>query len=343
MATRMWRRCWWTGIVVALLSGCAQVWPQTTLDPRGDVAWIIQDVLILVLVFAVLIFVAVEGALLYAVLRFRRRREDEIPVQTHGHTKLEIVWTIIPAIIIFILAVPTVGTVFATQRLPSERNPLNITVVGHQWWWEFRYPDLGIVTANEVHVPVGQTVVFTLESADVIHSFWVPGAGAKRDVVPRHKNTIWWTAYQPGEYYGQCAEYCGTSHADMRLRYFAQPPEEFAAWVAWQKRPAVEPAPGTLAERGKAVFLNPANQCLACHTVQGTIAQGKQGPDLTHFGSRTTLGSAILDNTPENLKRWIRKPSEFKPRTIMKQIEPAMARLSDDDMNALVAYLGSLR
>jgi cytochrome c oxidase subunit 2 len=192
-------------------------------------------------------------------------------------------------------------------------------------------------------VPVGRTVVFTLESADVIHSFWVPRMGAKRDVVPKHKNTIWWTAFEPGEYYGQCAEFCGTSHADMRLRYFARTPAEFDAWVREQQRPAVEPPPGTLAARGKAVFLNPANQCLACHTVQGTIAQGKQGPDLTHLGSRTTLASAMLENTPQNLEAWIRKPSAFKPRTIMKQIEPAMARLSEEDMRALVAYLGSLR
>jgi cytochrome c oxidase subunit 2 len=312
--------------------GCEQS-PQTTITPVTDFGREINSLYLLVTVLAAFVFITVEGALLYAVFRFRARPGDGQPRQIHGNTRLEIAWTLAPALILVVIAVPTIRTIFATQTEPPP-NALRVRVIGHQWWWEFQYPDLGIVTANELHLPTGRPVALSLESADVIHSFWVPKLGGKRDAIPNRVNHLWFTIDEPGVYLGQCAEYCGTQHANMRMRVIVQTPAEFEQWVQAQK---TVPQPTTAeAQQGAQLFARSA--CVGCHTVAGTPAQGKQGPDLTHVGSRTTLAAGIIPNTPENLARWLKDPQAIKPGNKM----PTLG-LSDADIRLLVAYLTSLK
>ncbi|MBI3979959.1 MAG: cytochrome c oxidase subunit II [Chloroflexi bacterium] len=325
-------------LLAAILGACgpthAEQYPQTIFTPRGDFAWMIQDLFSLILIMAAVVFVAVEGILLYAMLRFRRRAGQGVPPQIHGNSRLEIAWTIAPAVVLAVIAVPTVQTIFAGAAIPTE-DVLQVRVVGHQWWWEFQLPDQKIVTANELHIPVGQKVVYTLESADVIHSFWIPALGGKRDVVTGHVNQIWYVAGEAGDFPGQCAEFCGLSHANMRLRVIAEPREQWEAWVRQMQAPGIAPGTGTPEALGQQVFLRSA--CVGCHTVAGTTAQGKVGPDLTHFGNRRILG-AMVDNTPENLARWLKDPPGVKPGNKMPNLN-----LSDADVKALVAYLLSLK
>jgi cytochrome c oxidase subunit 2 len=278
----------------------------------------------------------VEGFLLYTIIRYRRRSENELPSQVHGNTRLEVAWTIIPSIVLLIIAVPTIGTIFASDTVPP--NAMPVKVIGHQWWWEFEYPSLGIKTANELHLPLGQTVAFEMESKDVIHSFWFPRMGGKMDVVPTRKNHMWFTPKETGEFYGQCVEFCGTQHANMRMRLFVQTPQEFQAWVEQQRREAAPPPSGLVAQ-GAEAFQNPANYCIVCHTVRGTNARGIIGPDLTHVGSRKTIAAGMLDNTPEEMARWIRDPQGVKIGNKMVLPRPP----SDQDLAAIVAYLQSLK
>ncbi|MBI4495237.1 MAG: cytochrome c oxidase subunit II [Chloroflexi bacterium] len=319
----------------AVLSGCLGMGegPQTTIVPFSDHAQRIQDLYVLVFWMAAGVFVVVEAALVYATLRYRRRPDDVLPPQVHGNTRLEVAWTIAPAVVLFVIAIPTIQAIFAAATPPGS-DGLEIVVTGHQWWWELEYPDAQVVTANEVHIPVGRPISFTLKSADVIHSFWVPRLGGKMDVVPGHTNHLYLTAYQAGTYLGQCVEFCGLQHANMKLRLIAHTPEEFDAWVQSQQAPPSQAA--GKAQEGAQVFARSA--CVGCHTVAGTPAQGKIGPNLTHVGSRTSLAGAVLDNTPENLARWLRDPQEVKPGNQMPNLH-----LSDVDIEALVAYLESLK
>jgi cytochrome c oxidase subunit 2 len=201
-----------------------------------------------------------------------------------------------------------------------------------QWWWEFRYPQLGLVTANELHVPAGRAVALRLEGPDVIHSFWVPQLGGKRDVVPGRVNQITFVPETPGEYLGQCAEFCGASHANMRMRVIVLAPDAFERWVAGQQAPAVEPS-GPAAE-GKAIYARSA--CAGCHTIRG-VSAGVIAPDLTHFGSRSTLAAGLFPNTPEHVAAWLLNPPALKPGAKM----PALG-LTPADARAVAAYLVSL-
>jgi cytochrome c oxidase subunit 2 len=327
--------------LAAIAGGCTQ-WadprlPQTTVFPASDYGEMIQNLYVLIFWMAVAVFVGVEGFLIYAIVRYRRRREDELPSQVHGNTRLEVAWTIIPSIVLLIIAVPTIGTIFASDAVPPGATQY-VKVIGHQWWWEFQYPDLGVVTANELHLPVNETVRFEMESKDVIHSFWFPRMGGKMDVVPTRKNHMWFTPKETGEFYGQCVEFCGTQHANMRMRLYVHTPQEFQAWVQQQRAPAAVPTSG-LAAQGAEAFQNPVNFCVACHTVRGTSAQGTIGPDLTHIGSRKTLASGMLDNTPEEMARWIRDPQGVKINNKMVLPRPP----SDQDLAAIVAYLQTLK
>lgn len=321
--------------VLGLADGAMAQVPQSVFAPAGPVAKTQLNLLSLTLWIAIGIFVVVGSILLYTVFRFRARPGDPIPKQIEGNTKLEVIWTVIPVIILAVIAVPTVRDAFELASPPTD-DVLNVRVVGYQWWWSFEYPDLGIVTANELRVPVGQVVNLTLESNDVIHSFWVPRLAGKMDVIPNRINTMWFTAEEPGVYYGQCAEFCGTSHANMRFRVIAQPVDEFNAWV--EGRQAVEtfsPA-NDLVARGQQIFES-SGTCFACHAVDGTAATGRVGPDLTDFASRTSLAAGMLANTPENLARWLRDPQAVKPGALMPRLN-----LSDGDIEALTAFLYSL-
>ncbi len=342
-------------------AACSTELPQNSLNPAGPEARKIDDLWWLVFWIAVVIFVLVESALIYAAFRFRRRRNSDDRVrQVHGNTRLEVLWTIIPVVILAIIAVPTLSTIFDLRREPGpEENALEINVIGHQWWWEFEYPEYGIETANELHIPEDRTVYLSLTSADVIHSFWVPQLNGKRDAVPGRVNHLTIIADEPGTYLGQCAEFCGLAHADMRHRVYAHTADDFDAWVAEQQEPAFEPQEG-LAGQGWQIF---EIVCTACHNVRGTSAQVTRtmtaddggvtrgfavslAPDLTHFGSRTTFGGASFENTADHLRAWLANPADLKPMT-PELNDPAEGRilgmpnfgLEADEIDALISLL----
>ena len=285
------------------------------------------------------IAVVVGGLLVYAVIKFRQRGEDDTePAQVYGSTRIELAWTVVPVIIVVVLFLTTARFIFAIQDNPHTKDSLDVTVVGHQFWWEFRYPKYGIVTANELHVPLSDpnhpTATFLkLLSADVIHSFWVPQLAGKTDAIPNHVNNMWIDPHVPGTYVGQCGQFCGTQHAKMLLRVYVDTPQQFAAWVANQQMPA--PSTETVAA-GKQVFETQA--CINCHAIKGTVGNGRFGPDLTHFGGRDTLASGAIPNTPENLKAWIANPNDLKPGALM----PAM-QLDATQLNQVTAYLSTLK
>ncbi len=310
------------------VAGCGGPFPQTTLAPRSDLGVTVDKLFASIFWWAVVVFVIVEGLLLFVIIRYRHRAGGAKPSALHGHTALEIGWTLAPALILVFIAVPTMRTIFATAARAPE-GAVRVEVIGHQWWWEFRYPDLGVVTANEMHLPRGKPVQLEMTSADVIHSFWAPGLGGKRDLTPGRVTRIAFTADSVGEVAGQCAEFCGASHANMRLRVFVQSDSAFGAWVARQREPAAVPAPPAFAH----------GACIACHTIAGVPqARGTVGPNLTHVGSRATLAGATLPNTAEWLRRWIADAPSLKPGSLM----PAMP-LPEDQLAALVAYLQSLQ
>ncbi len=321
-----------------LLAGCTrQEYPQSSLHPTSDYSGWIQHLNVILIVWVVIIFVIVQGLLIVAVVKFRARPDAPPPRHVHGHTGLEIAWTIAPAIILALVAVPTVLTIWKTQTLPPGQ-PLKVKVVGHQWWWEFQYPDLGITTASEMHVPLQQTVVVDIESADVIHSFWFPAVAGKRDAVPGHTNHIWFTPDSLGTFPGQCAEFCGLSHANMRMKLMVETREDFDRWVADQKQAPAEPDSTTLAGEGKRIYAQAA--CIACHTVEG-VSAGVIGPNLSHIGSRTTLAGGLFPNTPDEMARWIADAPGRKPGAIMFPL--AQLGITQDQIPAIVAYLQSLK
>jgi len=318
-----------------LLAACAKKAPQSTLEPKGDVARRIANLINPVFVVAAVVFVLVQGLIIFAVIKFRAKPDSPEPAQIHGNTRLEVGWTLLPALILLAVAVPTIKTIFDLAKKPA--NPVNVTVVARQFWWEFRYTDLGVVTANELRMPAGRPVQLTLNSIDVIHSFWIPPLGGKTDVVPGRSNTMHLTADKPGEYLGQCTEFCGASHANMRAKAIAMPPAEFDAWVAGQKAAAATPAEGTLAAEGLATFQG--RGCAGCHTVQG-VSNGVIGPNLTHFASRTSFAGSIFDRTDPNLRKWLSDPRGVKPGNAM--VIPG-GPLKPDEITKLIAYLNSLQ
>ncbi len=317
--------------------------PQLTpsiLAPASTPAKEIFGLSLFVLLITGTIFVVVGGLLAYALIRFRARGADDAqhePAQVYGSTQVELAWTVIPVLIVVVLFLTTARIIFAVQNAPRPKSALDVTVVGHQFWWEFRYPKLGIVTANELHIPVSTPVsdaptYLRLLSADVDHSFWVPQLGGKTDLIPNHPNEMWFDPRETGLYLGQCAQFCGVEHAKMLLRVYVDTPEQFDAWVKNQQKPGAQHA--AVAE-GRHIFETQA--CMNCHTVTGTAAQGTFGPDLTHLMSRATIASGAVENTPANLRAWIQDPNQYKPGALM----PAM-QLSDQQIDQLVAYLTTL-
>jgi cytochrome c oxidase subunit II len=283
------------------------------------------------------IFVVVFALLVYALVRFRSQNSSRTePAQIYGSTQVELAWTVIPVLIVVALFLAATRVILAVQNAPHPRNALEVTVIGHQYWWEYRYPGLNIVTANELHVPISDpahpTPTFlTLLSADTDHSFWVPRLGGKTDLIPNHPNHMWIDPHETGLFLGQCAQYCGTQHAKMLLRVYVQSREEFDRWVHEQQQ-----TPQAGASVGERVFRSTA--CVNCHTVSGTPAKGKFGPDLTHLITRDTIAAGAAPNTPERLRLWIKNPDAIKPGSKM----PAMG-LSDHDLDAVTAYLETLR
>src|SRR5882672_3440196 len=309
-------------------------------DPRSTPAESIRHLSYFVLGITGVIFLVVFSLLSYVVMRFRNRVTDSNrePAQVYGSTQIELAWTIIPILIVVVLFLATARVIHAIQDAPKPAGAVEVTAIGHQFWWEFRYPKLGIVTANELHVPVSDAAYPTptflkLLSADTDHSFWIPQLAGKTDLIPNHPNETWVDPHETGLFLGQCAQYCGTQHAKMLLRVSVDGPEDFAAWVSAQQKSAVE---DTGAIAGRRVF--ESNACMNCHAVGGTAADGRFGPDLTHLMSRTTIAAGAAKNTHDNLRLWIQDPSAIKPGSL----KPAM-KLSDADLDAVVSYMETLR
>jgi cytochrome c oxidase subunit 2 len=379
----------------AALAACSSRVPNTTLSPQTEFGRDIDELFDILLIGGVTVLVLVMVALLFVVVRYRHREGAPEPKAIHGSAILEIVWTLIPAVILAFIAVPTVRTIFRTQA-EAGPNALQVEVVGHQWWWEFRYPQYGVVTANELYLPVGRTVDFALMTADVLHSFWIPQLGGKRDLVSNDTNHVWFTPERAFAWNGFCAEYCGSSHANMRFRVFTVRPEDFERWIAHQKSPpffglrgtapgeaadtgaaapaplpqastpefgvdsmpdhvrATTPIPAGLsmanvpgdAERGAQLFMRATPMpCAACHTIQG-VASGIVGPNLTHVGSRTSIGAGLFPNDARHLALWIKNSPAMKPGSKM----PAFGKgaqvpigLDDQQIADLATYLLSLK
>lgn len=311
-------------------------------SPDGTPARSIYGLSMLVLSVTLSIFLIVGGLLFYALLRYRHRASDphatEEPAQIYGSNQIELSWTVIPILIVVMLFLATARVIYTTEHAPKPAAAMDVTVIGHQFWWEYRYPKLGIVTANELHIPVSDPkhptpTYLTMSSADTNHSFWIPRLAGKMDVIPNRVNVMWVDPANAGLYLGQCAQYCGTQHAKMLLRVYADSPGDFATWVARQQQPAVQNA--SVAE-GQAVFQH--NACISCHTVAGTVATGRFGPDLTHVGSRDTIASGAIPNTPANILTFVDNPAHFKPGVLM----PPM-HLNGHDLNVVTAYLTSLK
>jgi cytochrome c oxidase subunit 2 len=353
------------GLVPALcllalaVAGCSpERYPQTALLPLSDFARIGDHVQDQTFYWALGVFVLVEGALLYAIFRFRGRPDDPEPKQVHGNTTVEIIWTVIPALILAAIAVPTVKGIFQTSAVP-EGEVLEVEVVGHQWWWEFRYPKYGIVTANEMVIPAGQTIHTRIQSVDVIHSFWPPRFAGKRDVFPGRETRLWFTADSTGLYPGQCTEFCGIQHARMAFHVRSLSPQDFQGWVGQMSKlgapaaaPAAAPAGGDslrtasagasvqqqaaddpLVAQGKQLFLTKG--CIGCHSLQGKGAPtALVGPNLANVGERAYIAAGWLKNTDENLEAWIQNPQALKKGVLMPNLG-----VKPDEAKALRAYL----
>jgi cytochrome c oxidase subunit 2 len=286
------------------------------------------------------IFLVVFILLLYSVVKFRKRKNDDgrEPPQVYGSNQVELAWTVVPVLVVVALFMATARVIADVQKSARPDNAIEVTAIGHQFWWEYRYPALGVVTANELHVPVSDAshptpTFIKLLSVDTDHSFWIPRLAGKTDLIPNHPNSMWIDPHETGVYLGQCAQYCGTQHAKMLLRVYVQSRSDFDGWIQQQRQPAVL---ADAVSEGQRVFETTA--CLNCHTVAGTVANGRFGPDLTHLMSRDTIAAGAAKNTPEDLRRWILDPAAIKPGCLM----PAM-QLSDPELDALTAYLETLR
>lgn len=281
------------------------------------------------LIIGAIVLVGVSVALLFFAIRFRARAGMPEPRQTFGHRWLEIAWITVPLVIVLVLFGFSLHVARAVEPSTEGHAP-DLIIIGHQWWWEVRYAESGVGTANEIHIPVGRRLLIQLESADVIHDFWVPELGRKKDAIPGQPNMLWIAADRPGTYLGACAEYCGAQHAWMRLRVIVQNEQEFGAWLTEQSQPLS--ASGKLAQQGALLFQQ--RTCANCHAVDSSTLAPNIGPNLAHLATRETLGAGVIENTPGNLAAWLRDPDDIKPESLMPNVN-----LSEDEIAALVAYL----
>jgi cytochrome c oxidase subunit 2 len=356
--------------------------PTSIFSPHSTPAGDVYGLSVFVLAITGGIFVVVSTLIVYVLIRFRARPTDTTePPQVYGSIQIELSWTIIPILIIVVLFLTTARVLFSVQDAPKPPNALDVIVVGHQFWWEFRYPQYNVVTANELHVPLSsksdpRPTYMQLTSADVMHSFWVPQLAGKTDVLPDRVNAMWIDPQKTGLYLGQCAQFCGPQHAKMLIRVYVDTPENFRKWIAAQQKPQPELAnqqaslisapnpgngnpaagmppnspatPGTVTSASPAITQSITPQvgqlvfereaCINCHTIRGTVANGRYGPDLTHLMSRATLGAGAALNTPGDLLQWIADPNTYKPGCLM----PAM-HLTDRQNQQITAYLLTLK
>jgi cytochrome c oxidase subunit 2 len=318
----------------------ARAQTPSILDPAGPNAAELANLYNVIFFIAVGVFALVEALILYAIFAFRRRDGDPEPVQVHGNVPVEVAWTIVPAVIVSVLAMMSARTLFGAYRPPADA--LTVNAVGKQWFWEFQYTDPVLVTATDLVIPVGQPVRVFLDSADVVHSFWAPQLFGKQDAVPGERdgnfgqNSVWFVADRPGRFFGHCAEYCGAQHSGMRFEVVAMEPAAYEAWREAQQRPAPAPEAGSAAARG--LELVTTRGCQGCHTIDGVEGMvGKIGPNLTHVMSRPRLAGGVFETTPENLASWIGNPQALKPGTTMPDLNVDEAAIAD-----IVAYLQTL-
>jgi cytochrome c oxidase subunit 2 len=313
--------------------------PTNIFAPDSTPAHSIYRLSIFLLEVTGAIFVIVVSLLAYAVIKFRKRKheDDSEPPQVYGSNQMELAWTVLPVLIVVVLFVSTAQVIHRVQDAKAPERAVSVTAVAHQFWWEYRYSQFGLVTANELHVPVSDSknptpTYLALLSADVDHTFWVPRLAGKTDLIPNHPNTMWIDPQETGLFLGQCGQYCGTQHAKMLLRVYVQSREDFDRWVREQQQPAnSDPS----AAAGQALFV--AKACFVCHTIRGTMAAGQIGPDLTHLMSRDTIASGALPNTPENLRQWVHNPNAIKPGSLMP-----VPDLNDQELGQVTAYLLTL-
>lgn len=347
-------------LAVGALAGCGVDQPYSTIAPQTAKAHDIQWLYTVTFWLALIVFIAVQGAIVYTVLRFRRR-DDQLPEQIHGSKKLEIAWTVAPAIVLLALFIPTAQVIYKHANAESTAN-FQVDVVGKQWWWEITYPQIPanesnpaagpLITANEVMVPLGADVVFDLQTNNVIHSFWVPQLSGKMDVIPGHDNKLEFQATTLGDFYGECAEFCGASHAWMRFKVKVVPQAEFDAWVkAWRTPPAFDAKPDTpdVAEAPAAFGV-----CLVCHNINGTNAKIAKtgitsnpygigaGPNLTLLGCRDTIAAGLLVNNEANVETWLKHTDEVKAGVYMPNYYKA-GQIDDAKVAELAKYLESLK
>jgi cytochrome c oxidase subunit 2 len=307
---------------------------SNALDPQSPLARAIYDLGIVSAVVFALIFVIVSGAITFSIFRFRTRAGEPDPRQILGNRKVEIAWTIIPFLIVIFLFIITLSTMNRADPPPAPSPDLVIT--GHQFWWQVDYPGSGVITANEIHIPAGKRLSVRLESKDVLHEFWVPELTRKESNVPGQPNHIWLQADKPGDYIGQCSEFCGTQHAWMRILVVAEEPAQFEQWQQAQLRPAQAPTNGA-AVKGAEVFRT--STCINCHAIRGVAgADLRVAPDLTHVGSRRQLASGVIDNTPANMRLWLKSPQHVKPGALMPDFT-----LTDEQLDQLATYLSTLK
>ncbi|MDP8986879.1 MAG: cytochrome c oxidase subunit II [Actinomycetota bacterium] len=322
-----------TGVVAALLLGACGGGSPSALDPKGPVSERIAEVWWLMLALAVAVYLVVGGLILVAARRGRRGEGQDRRLPLGENAFIWIGGVAVPTAILVVLAVVTVSS--TAELTGADDDPLRIEVEGFKWWWDVRYPDAGVVTANEVHVPAGRPVEIELTTADVIHSFWVPELAGKVDLIPGQRNVLRLTADEPGEYRGQCAEFCGIQHARMAFLVIADEPAAFDDWLRRRRAPPPEPPAGPAAE-GERIF--ESSSCAGCHTVRGTSARGESGPDLSDFGSRRTIGAATVENNRGNLGGWIINAQALKPGNLMPPVS-----LEPEELDALIAYMESRR
>ncbi len=329
-----------TAVTALAESASPSLSPTTIFAPVSTPAQSIFELSLFVLTVTAAIFIIVFSLLAYAVVKFRRRpaNDGQEPAQVYGSTQVELAWTVIPILIVVVLFLATARVVAGIQNAARPSNAIEVTVIGHQYWWEYRYPSLNVVTANELHIPVSDpahpTPTFlTLLSADTDHSFWVPRLGGKTDLIPNHPNRMWMDPHEPGLYLGQCAQYCGTQHAKMLLRVYVDSREDFDRWIQAQRQPAHI---AETASPGQRIFEQTA--CVNCHTIAGTRAKGTDGPDLTHLMSRQTIAAGGANNSLGDLLAWVYNPADVKPGCKM----PSMG-LSTQQAAAVAVYLETLR
>ena len=314
---------------------------QSALEPAGPQAAKTTHLWWFAFAIATAVYLLTIGALWWAARSARRREERGETVGPDSEQRMTrgVTYAVAATIVILLVFFVTDMSVGRTLSPVPSRHPLTIEVVGHQWWWEETYADTSphgrFTTANEIHVPVGEPVLFVLTAADVIHSFWVPNLAGKKDLIPGYTQSVWFQADTAGLYRGQCAEFCGQQHAKMAMHIVAEPKAQYMKWVEQQRKPAASP-PDSVASRGKEIFL--VGQCAMCHSIEGTSAGSHAGPDLTHLASRRTIAAGTLPNTRGALAGWIVDPQQVKPGTRMP---PNMLR--PQDLEALLTYLQSLK